>query len=446
MAKSDLTFGQKMRNIWKFLSYDLWRVHVHEVNGIKNILLNIVRTLILAFRGFVSDRLSTRASALTFSTMLAVVPVFSIIIGIAKGFGFQELIESELTKLFPGQNELLILLFGFVQSFLEITTSGLIVGIGVVFLIVSVWSIMMSIELTVNDIFQIQKSRSITRQLTDYLATMMLLPVLIIISSGLSVFLKTAFNQSTFLPLISPFIQFLMTLIPYALSWLGFTLLYIIIPNTKVKFSNALLAGFIAGFGFQAFQFLYISGQVWVTRYNAIYGSFAAIPLFLLWLQLSWTIVLIGAEIAYAAQNVQNFYFENESKNVSLRYRFFVSILFMNILCKRFEQEEGPMTMNEISSQYQIPARLTSWTLNRLLEMQLISETHSPKEKELIAYQPAIDINKLTVGFLYKRMFEYGEEDFVIDVEKLYNEHWHTLLNMEDCMTSEGNDKLIKDL
>jgi membrane protein len=446
MAKSELTFGQQLANFWKFMSYDLWRVPKHEVKGIRNILLNIARTLILAVRGFISDRLSTRASALTYSTMLAVVPIFSIIIGIARGFGFQALIESELTKIFPGQNELLTMLFGFVQSFLEVTTSGIIVGVGIVFLIISVWSIMQSIELAVNDIFQIHKTRSLSRQLSDYLATMLLLPVLLILSSGLSVFLKTAIAQTIFLPLISPFVNVLVNLIPYALSWLGFALLYIIIPNTKVKPRNAILAGFIAGLGFQAFQFLYISGQLWVTRYNAIYGSFAAIPLFLLWLQLSWTIVLIGAEIAYAAQNVQNFYFEKETKNVSHRYRYFVSILIMNILCKRFEKEEGPMTMNEISSEYQIPARLTSWTLNRLLEMKLISETHTSTSKDLSAYQPAIDINKLTVGYIYKRMFEHGTEDFVIDVEQLYSSSWHSLLNLEECMTKQGNNKLVKDL
>jgi len=446
MAKSELTFGQKMAAFWKYMSFDLWRVHKHEVKGLRNILLNIARTLILAVRGFISDRLSTRASALTYSTMLAVVPIFSIIIGIARGFGFQELIEAQLTKIFPGQNELLTKLFGFVQSFLEVTTSGVIVGIGIVFLIISVWSIMQSIELAVNDIFQIHKTRSISRQLSDYLATMLLLPVLLILSSGLSVFLKTAVAQSLFLPLISPFVNVLVNLIPYVLNWLGFTLLYIIIPNTKVKPRNAILAGFIAGLGFQAFQFLYISGQIWVTQYNAIYGSFAAIPLFLLWLQLSWTIVLIGAEIAYAAQNVQNFYFEKETKNASHRYRYFVSILIMNILCKRFEKEESPMTMNEISSEYQIPARLTSWTLNRLLEMKLISETHTASSKDLSAYQPAIDINKLTVGYIYKRMFEYGTEDFVIDVEQLYASSWHSLLNLEDCMTKQGNTKLVKDL
>ncbi|MCX6308510.1 MAG: YihY/virulence factor BrkB family protein, partial [Bacteroidia bacterium] len=123
----------------------------------------------------------------------------------------------------------------FVQSFLEVTTSSVIVGVGIVFLIISVWSIMQSIELAVNDIFQIHKTRSISRQLSDYLATMLILPVLLILSSGFSVFLKTALAQSIFLPLLSPFLNFLMNLIPYFLCWLGFTLLYIIIPNTKVK-------------------------------------------------------------------------------------------------------------------------------------------------------------------------------------------------------------------
>lgn len=446
MVKTNLTFGQKLGKFLKYMSYDLWRVPKHEVKGWRNIFLNIARTMILAFRGFVSDKLSTRASALTYSTTLAVVPVFSIIIGIARGFGFQALIEAELTKVFPGQHQLLTLLFGFVQSFLEVTTSGIIVGIGIVFLIIAVWSIMQSIELAVNDIFQIHKTRSLSRQLSDYLATMFLLPIILILSSGISVFLNTALAQTIFLPLLSPFLTFLISLTPYILCWLGFTLLYIIIPNTKIKVGNAILAGFIAGFLFQGFQYIYISGQLWVTTYNAIYGSFAAIPLFLLWVQLSWTIVLIGAEVAYAAQNVQNYYFEKETKNVSHRYRYFVSILIMSILSKRFEKEEGPMTMNEISSEYQIPARLTSWTINRLLEMHLISETQNPSVKELAAYQPAIDINKITVGYIYKRMFEHGTEDFVIDVDQLYHSPWSSLINLEDCMTKHGSNKLVKDL
>ena len=447
MEKEKRSFRINLNELIQFITKDLWRVPKHEVKGLRSIFLNIIRTLILAFRGFVSDRLTTRASALTYSSLLAVVPVFAIILGIAKGFGFQEVIQDELSKLLPNQTEVLTLLFGFVKSFLEVTTNGFVLGFGILFLIASIWTILESVEIAINDIFQIRKTRRLTRQITDYMAAMIIIPILLILSSGISIFMKTALPQSYIINLLSPIVHILVVFIPYVINWLGFTLLYIIIPNTKVKFTNALFAGFVAGFGFQAFQYLYISGQLWVTRYNAIYGSFAAIPLFLLWLQLSWTIVLIGAEIAYAAQNVRNFYFEKESINISLRYRYFISILFMNILCKRFENGEEPMTMNELSSKYEIPARLTSSTINNLLDLKLITETNNvASKKERTAYQPAIDINKITVGMLYERMFTHGEEDFGIDVKEQFHSQWNALTAIEANIHIKGQQVLIKDL
>jgi membrane protein len=441
-SKRNFTF----LNIWNFLTRDMWRAPKHEVNGIKNKLLYLLRTLYIAGRGFVSDKLSVRASALTYTTLLAVVPVVAIVIGIARGFGLQQTIQNELTKIFPGQDQLLLMLFKFVQSTLDVATSGVVLGIGIVFLISSLWTILQSIEIAINDIFQISSPRSVTRKLSDYLATIVIIPVLLILSSGFSVFINTAIAQNKILEFISPFLNFTMTIAPYFVAWLGFTLLYVLIPNTKVKFTSALLAGFIAGFVFQAFQYLYINGQIWVNKYNAIYGTFAAIPLFLLWLQFSWTIVLFGAEIAYAAENVQNFYYEKEISNVSHRYRYFVAILIMNIMCKRFAEGKGAVTMNEITSQYQIPARLTSRTINRLLEMNIISETIGNKKKGLIAYQPAMDINILSVGYLYKRMFEHGSEDFSIDTKVLYKRHWESLQKIENYISEHSDDILIKDL
>ena len=432
--------------LWEFISKEMWRAPKHEVKGIRNKLLNLLRTMYLAGRGYDSDKLGVRAAALTNTTLLAVVPVVAIMIGIARGFGFQEMIQKELTKMFPGQDQLLVMLFKFVQSMLDVATSSVVLGIGVVFLIASLWTILESIEGAINDIFQIKSPRSLNRKLSDYLATIIIIPLLIALSSGFSIFINTAIAQNKILAMISPFVNFIMTLAPYFISWLGFTLLYILIPNTKVRFQNALLAGFIAGFAFQAFQYIYISGQLWVSRSNAIYGTFAAIPLFLLWLQTSWTIVLFGAEIAFAAENVQNFYYEKEIKNVSHRYRYFVTILIMNILCKHFAEGKGAVTMSEITSQYQIPARLTSRTIARLLEMNLISETVHNKKKDMTAYQPAVDINILTVGYLYKRMFEHGSEDFNIDTTLLYKPHWDSLLKIEESLTAQGNDILIKNL
>ncbi|MDP4277181.1 MAG: YhjD/YihY/BrkB family envelope integrity protein, partial [Bacteroidota bacterium] len=114
--------GSLITELWLFFTKDLWRATRHESKGIKNILLNLLRTLYLAVRGYVSDKLSVRASALTYTTLLAVVPVVAIIIGIARGFGFQEMIENQLTKIFPGQTNLLEMLFGFVQKYLEVAT------------------------------------------------------------------------------------------------------------------------------------------------------------------------------------------------------------------------------------------------------------------------------------------------------------------------------------
>jgi membrane protein len=440
------SLGKLIGDLWLFLTRDLWRATKHESKGAKNKLLNLLRTLYLAGRGFVSDKLSIRASALTYTTLLAVVPVVDIIIGIARGFGFQEMIENELTKMLPGQTQLLEMLFKFVQNYLEVATSGIVIGVGIVFLFASVWTILQSIEVAVNDIFQVKAKRSVMRQMSDYLATMLLLPTLLILSSGFSVYLNTAIAQNQFLDLLSPLLNVLMTLIPYFISWLGFTLLYLLIPNAKVKFSNAVLAGFIAGFAFQAFQFIYISGQLWVSRYNAIYGTFAAIPLFLLWLQFSWTIVLFGAEIAFAAQNVRNFYFENESKNVSHRYQYFLSILIMNILCKRLMEEKGAMTSIEISTEYQIPARLTNRVLTKLLDMKLITETNSLHEKDVTAYLPSVDIGQLTVGMLFERLFEHGSEDFKLDVKVLHQPKWTALLRVEKTISGQVDDVLIKDL
>lgn len=446
MNKPEKSLGDYILLVWTFLTRDMWRVPRHEVKGMKNRMLNLLRILYQASRGFMGDKLNVRASALTYTSLLAVVPVIAIMVGIARGFGFQEMIERELASLFPGQTQVLDIMFDFVESYLEVATSGIVLGIGIVFLIISVWSILQSIEGAVNDIFQVKNSRPFTRMLSDYLATILLLPILLILSSGISVFIKTTVAQNKIFEFITPVLNVGMTLIPYFLSWLGFTLLYVLIPNTKVRFSNALLAGFIAGFAFQAFQYIYISGQLWVNRYNAIYGTFAAIPLFLLWLQTSWIIALMGAEIAFAAQNVQNFYFEKETKNISHRYRYFFTILIMSDLCKRFAKGDGPATINDITSKYQIPIRLTNQIIGRLLDMQLITETQGFTDKEASAYQPALDINQLSVGYLYEQLFEHGSEDFDLDVRNNYSPHWKSLLKIEQHISKQTGDILLKDL
>src|SRR3712207_4923087 len=219
-----------------------------------------------------------------------------------------------------------------------------------------------------------------------------------------------------------------------ALPIFMFTGLYIFMPNTKVKFKHAFISGIVVGTAYQTFQFIYISGQLWVSKYNAIYGSFAALPLFLLWLQISWTICLFGAELTYAGQNVRNFSFDQETQNISRRYRDFISILIMSIIVKRFEKGEQPYTACQISDEYKIPIRLTNQTLNQLQKINLVYEvvTDADPKSEDISYQPAMDINQLNVAILLERLDTYGSEDFKIDKDEEFNAEWKILIESRE--------------
>ena len=255
----------------------------------------------------------------------------------------------------------------------------------------------------------------------------LLMPILIVVSGGLSLFMSTILKQMDDFVLLAPIMKFMIRLIPFVLTWLMFTGLYIFMPNTKVKFKHALIAGILAGSAYQAFQFLYINSQLWVSKYNAIYGSFAALPLFLLWLQISWTICLFGAELTYAGQNIRSFSFDQDTRNISRRYRDFISILIMSLIAKRFKKNEPPYTAAKISEEHQIPIRLTNQVLYQLQEIELIHEVVTDEKSEEIGYQPSMDINQLNVAILLDRLDTYGSENFKIDKDEEFNDEWKVL-------------------
>ncbi|HOH24778.1 MAG TPA: YihY/virulence factor BrkB family protein [Bacteroidales bacterium] len=446
METSPKNIRQRIRSFLSFISRDIWRISEHEVGGLRHRFYNIIRTIILAGKGFSNNELVTKASSLTFFSLFAIVPLLGLILGISKGFGFQRLIEEQLIRALPGHTEVLDFLFDLVESVLDVAGSGVIVGIGISFLILSVWAILNNIEISFNKIWQIPKSRSFFRKIADYMAILFVIPVLLILSSGASIFLSAMMEKSSILSAVSPLVNFLMKLSPFLISWLLFTMLYILAPNTKVRFKNAAISGLIVGTAFQVFQIIYIGGQLWVNRYNAIYGSFAAFPLLLLWLQLAWIMVLFGAEITFASQNIQNFFFEKEIKNISDRYSYFTILMITSIICKRFENREAPLSALDISTMYRIPSRLTQRILSLLVEMKIINQTVSDEDKRSLTYQPAMDINQITVGMILKSVFNFGTEDFKMDIQGRFRRHWNIMLNIERELMAKGDQILIKDL
>lgn len=179
----------------RFVTYDIWRITENEVSGLKEIYINIIKTVILAVRGFQSENLQTKASALTYSTLLSIVPLLAVLLGIAKGFGFQGTVRQELFDYFPGHEMELNKAFEFVESYLAQAQGGVIIGVGLILLFYTVINLISSVEDTFNDIWQIQKSRPWYRKISDYLALFLVLPVLMTASSGLSIFMSTLQNS-----------------------------------------------------------------------------------------------------------------------------------------------------------------------------------------------------------------------------------------------------------
>ena len=273
-----------------------------------------------------------------------------------------------------------------------------------------------NIESAFNDIWQIKKSRIFVRKFSDYLSMMLVSPLLIVSASSANVFISTQLStmddRTALLGYISPIIFFLLKLVPYVLIWILFSLMYIIMPNTKVNVKSGIIAGVVAGSIFQLTQWAYIHFQIGVSSYNAIYGSFAALPLFLFWMQISWLIVLFGAVISYADHNIELFEFETETIQISPFAKRILSLLVAHRIILNFKNCALPITSVDLSKELKLPIRLVKNILNDLIKVNIISEVNLPKPK-LIAYLPSLNIDTLSVKYVIEKLDKQGHSSIL---------------------------------
>jgi membrane protein len=428
-----------------FLSHDIWRITENELSKTRRLLYRFVKIVVLAVRAFITERLNVKASALTYSILFAVVPMFALIIAIGRGFGVENLIEKSLEESFVAQANMIPTVMGFVKRYLETTQGGLFIGVGLVILLVSVMNFFIQVELAFNEIWQVKKSRSVVNQFTMYFSAMLIIPFFIVLSSGISIYINTILNKSVFYDILSPFLRFSVKFTPYLLNWIIFTIMYLVIPNTKVKFKDAAIAGVLAGSAFQLFQVLYINGQVLLSRYDVVYGSFAAIPLLLLWLQISCLIVLLGAEISYASQNIQNFEYEADSKNISIRYKNFLTMFITWLVVKQYESQNPPLSPNQIAQEHKIPIRLVNQLLSGLVDAGVMVEVFNETNR-IKTYQPAIDINQLSITVLFEKVESFGAEHFLENKNELLDEFWSKTHANSNIMDFNNRNLLVKDI
>ena len=433
-----------IKGIKAFLLDEIWRVTDDEVSKKRGMIYNALKIVTLSIKEFAERRIVNMASALTYSTLLAIIPILAILFAIARGFGFANLLEDQFRVTLQGQALTAETILSFIDSYLSHAQSGIFIGVGLIMLFYTVLLLTYNMERTFNYIWQVKKQRTLYRKITDYFSMLFLLPLLILLSSGISIFISTFMKNIAEFALLAPVVKFFVRLTPFVLTWGMFTALYIFMPNTKVKLKYAILPGILAGSGFQLFEYLYIGSQIWVSRYNAIYGSFAAIPMFLLWAHISWSICLYGAQLSYVAQNIRNFSFSKETENISRRYHDFLCILIMSLICKRFQTDLPPYTAETLSDEHKIPIRLTRIILYELQDINMIFETPVNDDEEM-AYLPSVDINQLNVAMLLKRLDKTGSEAFKIDRTR-YNAPWETLMMARENYYENTSQVLLKDL
>ena len=433
----------------EFIQEGVWRIRLKDLTNAQRFLLRHARVIIIALKEFVEDKCPLRASALTFYSLLSIVPVVAMAFAIAKGFGFQKRLEQQILEQFSGQEEIIARVIEFSRNLLENTKGGVIAGVGVIILLWAIIKVLDHIEASFNDIWGIKKARSLGRKFSDYLSIMLIAPVLLIMSSSATVMIATHLAQITqkiaLLGVFSPLIALIVGLLPYCLIWILFAFVYIFMPNTKVNFFSGLIAGIAAGTLFVIVQKFYIVFQVGVAKYNAIYGSFAALPLFLIWLELSWFIVLFGAEISFAHQNVEAYEYEPDRKRISPLFRKLLSLQITHLLVKNFIEGEKPLPPLRISEALDIPIRLVREILYDLAECGLIAETTSEEEKET-AYQPARDINDFSVSFIIDTLEQKGIDSIPVARTDSFTSISETLQEFSDVIGKSPANRLLKDL
>lgn len=426
-----------------------WNVLAGSVRSSKPYWVRQGRILYLLYKGIKRDNIYIKASALTFFSILSVIPLVALAFGIAKGFGLHDEMRAQIIMQFHNQEQVMNWILDFANNTLEQTSGGWLAGIGVAFLFYTVGQLLRYVESTFNSIWKVEETRVWYRQLTDYLAIIFLVPVIFIASSSVTVLATTRLNEllsrSDMLEGLKPVVSFLVQLLPFILLCFVSTAAFLVMPNTRVKVRSAIFAGIVAGIALQIIQILYVESQVGIAKLGTLYGSFAAIPLLMIWMQMSWVVLLMGAQLSYYLQNITRYEFEFDVQKVSPRQKKRLSLLVMHTLVSDFIRGGRPKAPEEISEQLSLPARTVHECLDQLRDSDMVTEVWDDSEERYI-YQPGTDINKMTLSFLLEKLETSGSMHKIVVNNAEYRKIDAALTKFETLIASSEANILLRDL
>ncbi len=407
----------------------LWEQNRADLSLLQQIFLRQIQTVALVLRDFSINLCLLRAAALTYYTMLSLVPLLALTFALLKAFGVQNLLQPLIIeKLNVGDGQAAEMILGYINN-TQVTQLG---AVGLVFLIIAVVSLLTNVEKTFNHIWGVQEVRPLLRRFADYLSVVLAGPVLIIgaISMTSTLASNSLVQKLIEMQMVGSVILLLFKIAPFLFMWLAFTGLYVFMSNIKVEWRAAFIGGVVGGTLWQFAQVGYVHFQVGVGRYNAIYGTMAALPVFMVWLYLSWMIVLFGLGVCYAKQNLRTSGRDLRGSEVSRNSFEQVALALLVTLADRFARGEKPLSNEQLAQYLFIPPRLCRSILRLLLKIGFVSELCTLAGR--CQYQLGRSAEDLSLAEILKEMGDFGEEVLYL------HPHPQTLVAQETCRRVEG--------
>lgn len=382
---------------------------------------NIIIVAKKALEGYKRANSGLWVTSLCFYTILSLVPIFAILFSLGTWFGVADYLLIKLREYSPLNDDSINLLITFAQNFLENTRTGVLAGIGFLFLGWTLISMFSIIEKAFNDIWRVEKSRMFLRKITDYISFFILFPTLLVVSSGV---IKIIGNKVGIENVgLSIFIKF----IPFLTLLFFFTIMYMLIPNTKVRFIPALIAAMFISLFFSGFQSLFILLQDMVNAYNKIYGSFSVIFIFLFWLKIMWFFIILGSHLCYFLQNRELHLFTKDISDINFKIKEYTGVILMKELVERYLNNLSPLTINEMVKNYGIPYEIVRYVLDIFISNELVGEIQGKEEKSFVIIK---NIDNISFKTVFKSLENYGEK---INIET--NDELEKLL---DCVREKN--------
>ncbi|MDR2467196.1 MAG: YihY/virulence factor BrkB family protein [Prevotellaceae bacterium] len=417
---------------FSFVTHDIWQLNVKILSKRKAFWIKQLKVLLITLREFNDGKVNVQAASLSFYLLMSIVPIAAFIFAVSSGFGIEGQLTVWLNETFPDRQDIVKQVLDLADAAISNARGGWVTGVGIVMLLWSSLNMFVRIEEALNAIWQSKRQRSWGRRFADYLSIMLVAPILLILSNSITVSFRYFLDSLTeIIPFAAKVTPFIFTTLPVLLIWILFTLLYVVMPNVKVRISPAFVSAVIAGTTFYLVEQFYLYSQVSISKYNAIYGSLAAIPLFLLCAKFGWQIVLFGAELTFAYQNMENY--EHEIlEHTSLSHRNFtvLSLFLLNNIAMTFKTGEKPKPLSRLADETGLSVRALNQIIKALLDAELILEVNTDHKDS--AFMPSIDLSALTVEFILIRLENLGskitpdkpraEFDRICEfAEKLYN-------------------------